>query len=48
MQPQARAEAVAPSVPLQQHFRANDATYEVSLPDGWQQVGQATLPKNSP
>jgi hypothetical protein len=43
VQPQARAEAVAPSVPLQQHFRANDATYEVSLPDGWQQVGQATL-----
>jgi hypothetical protein len=43
VQPQARAETVAPSVLLQQHFRANDATYEVSLPDGWQQVGEATL-----
>jgi hypothetical protein len=38
VQPQARAETVAPSVLLQQYFRANDAT-----PDGWQQVGQATL-----
>jgi hypothetical protein len=43
VQPQARAEAAVPSLPLRQHFLANDATYEVSLPDGWQQVGQATL-----